>query len=198
MQIAIFTFLVSFTSITGWLLFREPAQIVTTSSVEKKEAGRNVDGDAEVTASTRPTKKGLTKDRSLSDQELAEMDIERSIFNRLNNIIIPFVDFENTTIEEALDFLRLRFREIESDSTEARQGMSFVIRKPSTASGSDNDDDTLDAELPTIPDWNRTPILLRGRNLTMLQILDESCRQSNLRWEITARGIIIEPIKTTE
>ena len=47
------------------------------------------------------------------------------------SIVIPVVDFEDTSVEEAIDFLRQR--SIELDTLEldpTRKGINFVIRKP--------------------------------------------------------------------
>jgi general secretion pathway protein D len=50
---------------------------------------------------------------------------------KLRNIIIPRIDFEDTTVEEAIDFLRLRSAELDTlELDPARKGVNFVIRRP--------------------------------------------------------------------
>lgn len=50
---------------------------------------------------------------------------------RLEQIIIPVVDLEDTTLEEAIDFLRQRTRELEPmEMDPGKRGISFVVRKP--------------------------------------------------------------------
>jgi general secretion pathway protein D len=58
------------------------------------------------------------------------------ILNKLRTIIIPRIDFENTTLEEAIDFLRQRSVELDTvEQNPERRGISFVIRKPRAAAG---------------------------------------------------------------
>ncbi len=52
------------------------------------------------------------------------------------------MEFESTSIEEAMDFLRLRARELDSAADDSRKGVSFIIRRPRTHS---DDADALDA-----------------------------------------------------
>ncbi len=57
------------------------------------------------------------------------------ITEKLNRIIIPRIDFEDTTVEEAIDFLRLRTTELDSLELDPnKKGISFVIRRPRNAS----------------------------------------------------------------
>jgi general secretion pathway protein D len=53
------------------------------------------------------------------------------ILEKLRTIIIPVIDFEDTSVEEAVDFLRSRSRELDTTTTNpADKGINFVIRKP--------------------------------------------------------------------
>ena len=53
------------------------------------------------------------------------------ITEKLRSIIIPRIDFEDTTVEEAIDFLRLRAAELDTRELDpARKGVNFVIRRP--------------------------------------------------------------------
>ncbi|MFK7851236.1 MAG: Amuc_1098 family type IV pilus outer membrane protein [Akkermansiaceae bacterium] len=57
------------------------------------------------------------------------------ITEKLRRIIIPRIDFEDTTVEEAIDFLRLRAAELDTlELDPAKKGVNFVIRKPRNAS----------------------------------------------------------------
>jgi len=61
------------------------------------------------------------------------------ITEKLRRIIIPRIDFEDTTVEEAIDFLRLRAAELDTlELDPAKKGVNFVIRRPrNTALGGD-------------------------------------------------------------
>ena len=53
------------------------------------------------------------------------------ITEKLRSIIIPRIDFEDTTVEEAIDFLRLRAAELDTRELDpAKKGVNFVIRRP--------------------------------------------------------------------
>lgn len=50
------------------------------------------------------------------------------IARKLREIIIPVIDFENTTLEEAVDFLRLRCIELDANEAVAtKKGLNFVM-----------------------------------------------------------------------
>ncbi len=58
------------------------------------------------------------------------------ITEKLRRIIIPQINFENTTVEEAIDFLRLRATELDTlELDPSRKGVNLVIRKPRTPVG---------------------------------------------------------------
>lgn len=50
------------------------------------------------------------------------------IVRHLNRIVIPVIDFEGLTLEEALDYLRVRSIELDPDPD--RRGVSIVTRRP--------------------------------------------------------------------
>ncbi|MGJ8643910.1 MAG: hypothetical protein ACSHX9_10915 [Luteolibacter sp.] len=53
------------------------------------------------------------------------------ISEKLRHIVIPSIDFEDTTLEEAIDFLRLRAMELDTlELDPSKKGMNFVIRRP--------------------------------------------------------------------
>jgi hypothetical protein len=56
---------------------------------------------------------------------------------KLRRIIIPRIDFEDTTVEEAIDFLRLRSSELDTlELDPSRKGINYVIRRPLDSSSS--------------------------------------------------------------
>lgn len=53
------------------------------------------------------------------------------ITEKLRRIVIPSIDFEDTTVEEAIDFLRLRAAELDTlELDPSKKGVNFVIRRP--------------------------------------------------------------------
>jgi general secretion pathway protein D len=117
---------------------------------------------------------------------------------KLNNIIIPLVDFDNTSVEEALDFLRLRAREIDPDGT----GLNFIIRKPSSSSaggGTDLGDDTLGGE----DDIAASPGSLRIKELKLRDVplgtvLQYICDATRLRYKLDDHSVVLLPLDSLE
>ncbi len=53
------------------------------------------------------------------------------ITEKLRRIVIPRIDFEDTTVEEAIDFLRMRSVELDTLELDPdKKGVNFVIRRP--------------------------------------------------------------------
>ncbi|MES2474893.1 MAG: M56 family metallopeptidase [Verrucomicrobiota bacterium] len=58
------------------------------------------------------------------------------ITDKLNSIVLPRIDLEDTTLEEAVDFLRLSANELDiGEKDPAKKGINFVIRKPRPVAG---------------------------------------------------------------
>lgn len=110
---------------------------------------------------------------------------------KLNSIVIPLVDFDNTTVEEALDFLRLRAREIDPDGT----GLNFIIRKPTlVGGGADEGDDTLDGD-----DGGSSPASLRIKELKLRNVplgtaLQYICDATRLRYKLDEHSVVLLPL----
>lgn len=70
----------------------------------------------------------MTKEQAAESTEVNS--VEATVAEKLHRIIIPRLDFEETSLEEAIDFLRLRLSEVDyTESDPTKRGMSFVIRR---------------------------------------------------------------------
>lgn len=106
------------------------------------------------------------------------------IQNKLNNIIIPLIHFENTTVEEALDVLRLRTREIDPDSN----GLSFIIRNPALQG-------------PSLPHLDSSQIRIKElklRDVPLGTALQYICDASRLRYRLDQHAIVLLPLEAME
>lgn len=66
----------------------------------------------------------------------AESPAQKAIVDKLNAIRIPSIAFKDITIEEAIDFLRQRAKELDVNEPDpAKKGVSFMIRRPGSAAG---------------------------------------------------------------
>jgi hypothetical protein len=97
--------------------------------------------------------------------------------NKLNNIIIPVIDVENTSIEEAIDYLRMRSVELDPGENRKNKGVNFVIMRPANAGGEQNIKS------------------LRLRNVTLATALKNICEQANFRSTVGNEAVILSPKK---
>ena len=110
------------------------------------------------------------------------------IRNKLKSIIIPKVDFEDTTVEEAIDFMRLRARELDSDPAPAMKGVSMVIREPREVESKGTLLEPLLEEAGA-----RRIKALRMENVSAWELLHTIARETGLEIEITDTAIVIGP-----
>ncbi len=125
------------------------------------------------------------------------------ITRKLNTIIIPRVDFDDTTVEEAIDFLRLRSAELDTTELDpTKKGVNFVIRRPRPGAGAAAPvDGGLDAAasgdaLPTLaadPGTLRVKEL-RIRNVPLSVALKYICDQTKLRFKVDDFAVTLVPL----
>ncbi len=127
------------------------------------------------------------------------------ITEKLRTIIIPRVDFEDTTVEEAIDFLRLRATELDvGEPDPAKKGVNFVIRRPRAGAGgaaplaADAGVDPAaggDAGLaaPTTDPGSLRVKELRIRNVPLAVALKYICEQTKLRYKVDDFAVTLVP-----
>ncbi len=122
------------------------------------------------------------------------------IKNKLDSIIIPLIDFEDVSVEEAIDFLRLRTIELDTSELDPnRKGIGFVIRKPRISGGDAGLDADAAGGLGAAQDPGALRIKeLRLRNVPISEALTYICEQTKLRWKITDRALMITPATETD
>ncbi len=122
------------------------------------------------------------------------------ILDKLRRIVIPVVDFENTSLEEAVDFLRLRAKELDAAELDpSRKGINFVIRrprlKPASASGTTSG--------PGSPQPAADPGTLRIgelrlRNVPLAVALKYICDATRLRYKVDDFAVTLVPVDEPE
>lgn len=121
------------------------------------------------------------------------------IKNKLDSIIIPLIDFEDTSVEEAIDFLRLRT--VELDSTELdpnKKGISYVIRKPRVSGGDAGLDADAAGGLGAAQDPGALRIKeLRLRNVPLSEALRYIAEATKLRYKIDDYAVTLVPATET-
>jgi general secretion pathway protein D len=119
---------------------------------------------------------------------------------KLRNIIIPKINFEDRTVEEAIDFLRLRALELDVQELDpAKKGINLVIRRPkaNTLGG---------GEQPTPADGAAEDLLgggdlgaarideLRLSNVPLGVALKYICDKTKLRYKVDDFAVTLVPI----
>jgi general secretion pathway protein D len=126
------------------------------------------------------------------------------ITRKLSTIIIPRIDFDDTTVEEAIDFLRLRSAELDTTELDpTKKGVNFVIRRPrpgaaGAAAPADGGFDAAPAgdALPTLaadPGSLRVKEL-RIRNVPLSVALKYICDQTKLRYKVDDFAVTLVPL----
>ena len=120
---------------------------------------------------------------------------------KLKNIVIPTVDFENTTVEEAIEFLRTRSRSLDS-STAGEKGVNFIIRNNQGGGSSVSKPATEELDLD-IEEGAAAPAAstaksavipeLKLKNVPMLEVLKFITENTGMRYKIEDYAVVILP-----
>ncbi|MEP4078509.1 Amuc_1098 family type IV pilus outer membrane protein [Haloferula sp.] len=117
------------------------------------------------------------------------------ILQKLKTIIIPIIDFEDTSVEEAIDYLRVRSIELDTITMDQEQkGINFVIRKPRAGGGGD---DGLGADAGSTDVGTARINELRLRNVPLAEALNYICEATRLRWSVDDFAVTIKPATET-
>ena len=124
------------------------------------------------------------------------------ITEKLRRIVIPRIDFEDTTVEEAIDFLRLRSAELDTTELDpARKGVNFVIRRPRPSAGAAPDagiDPAVPGAETLLPSAGDPGALrvreLRIRNVPLAVALKYICDQTKLRYKVDDFAVTLVPL----
>ncbi len=123
------------------------------------------------------------------------------ILEKLRSITIPVIDFEDTSVEEAVDFLRQRSRELDvATSDPTRKGINFVIRKPKGGAGADAG---VEANAgATLGGGGGEPGALRIkelrlRNVPLAEALKYICEATKLKYKVDDFAVTLVPLSET-
>ena len=126
------------------------------------------------------------------------------IQQKLNNIMIPKVDFEDVTVNDCLETLRLRAREFDFEQDEDKKGINFVIRDPSMQAGGSDEPDGEDDFGTGAAAGSGSSIgdkkidELRLVNVPLGAVLEYICDKTRLRFKIDKYAVILLPVAALE
>ena len=116
-----------------------------------------------------------------------------ALVKKWESIIIPSVNFEDTTVEDAIEYLRMRSAELDPEElAPEKKGISFVIRAP-VAQGIHDASVSLDDILAAEPGPDPIRINLRATNISAADLLVRICEEANLNCYLTSRGFRMLP-----
>ena len=114
--------------------------------------------------------------------------INEPIARKLREIVFPNIDFEDTSLDEALDFLRLRSRELDNNENDpAKKGLNFVVvtsrelAKAAPIAEGTPDKGTKGLRIES----------LRLRNIPLGEVLKHICEATGTRFEIDGQVVKI-------
>ena len=121
---------------------------------------------------------------------------------KLKNIVIPTVNFENTTVEEAIDFIRQRSRSL--DTSTGEKGINFILRLGSGTGGgaaASTGGDSLDLGIEDAGAGAAAPAVsgsivipeLKLRNVPLLEVLKFITENAGLRYKVDDFAVVILP-----
>lgn len=119
-----------------------------------------------------PTKEAPENEAETAPKSGAELlAAQAAIIKKLDSLIIPRVSFDDTSLEEAIDFIRLRSTELDTAEPDpAKKGVNFVIRKPRAVDGQ--------------PAPKPARVTFEMKEAPLRRILGEVARQSGMRMKI--------------
>ncbi len=147
----------------------------------------------------------LSVPRLLTDDPATMTQRERTGFGasliiaKLRNITLPVINFEDTSVEEAVDFLRARSVELDPEPNPASKGINFVIRKPRSGGSGDAGLDADAGGLGAAADPGTLRIKeLRLRNVPLEQALKYICEQTRLQYKVDDFAVTLVPATETD
>lgn len=112
------------------------------------------------------------------------------IRKKMQSIIVPVIAFDDTSVEEAIDFLRIRSIELDPDKPKSKpQGISFIVRKPRQSDESAALQSAPADGLGDVPQAGAVRLTMHARNISLWDALHRVADQAGLKVEITGRGI---------
>lgn len=117
-----------------------------------------------------------------ASQIQTQMDLGKDvgIERKLNDIILPRVEFQDATVREALDFLKQRAAALDvGEEDPARKGMNIVLKLPPEA------------------EQSQARITLTLTDIPLRGAIDYVAKSANLKLKVEPYAVVVEPISET-
>ncbi len=128
---------------------------------------------------------------------------------KLNKIIIPKIEFRDATIREAIDYLKAKSRDLDTDADPQRRGVNIVLklesgyRAPASTPAASGGPVIPGLEAPAAVDTvsaapsvepGTTPITLSLSNVPMIEALKYITSLANLKFKIEPYAVSVVPL----
>jgi general secretion pathway protein D len=132
--------------------------------------------------------------------QLEENTGKTSITAKLQQIIIPVIDFQDTTVQEAVDFLRVRSKELDTTTlNEADKGINFVVKGATVTGVVDAGVDAEAGGLGGGADTGGARIdSLNITNVPLGVALQYICEKARLRYKVDEFAVTLLPLSSDE
>ncbi|MDQ8192219.1 YfbK domain-containing protein [Roseibacillus persicicus] len=119
-----------------------------------------------------------------------------AINNKLQNVIIPRIDFENTPLDEAIEYLTQKAFELDTDPNPERKGVNFVLEQGAVHPAyGDNNGDLL---LGSRGEFSEKTIdVLKLRNVPLATALEYIASKTGMCYRIDEDVITLLPISSS-
>ncbi len=172
-----------------WTRKQSPAPTAVTEEKPGVEATPAASPKDQLPEKSSPAGEG---EASNSDGAPAISDGVARIVEKLKTIVIPAIDFENATLEEAVDYLGKQAIELDkAEPDPSRKGLNFVVRQPRPASGENP------ANPAAEPDQLRIPGL-HLRNVPLAVALKYICDVTRCRYKVDDFAVTLVPLSEAD
>lgn len=123
-------------------------------------------------------------------------EYESEFERKLSTIIIPEIEFEDTPLSDALEYLRIKSRELDESTQAAPKGTEVMLPRSNGVSafehkgGGDLGFDDKDSLMPDPNDLSQRPVTWRASNVVLRDALDEVCRQAGIRMLVDGENLL--------
>lgn len=151
----------------------------------------------------RPLNRNLTPRATDNNPRQTEARNTAAITAKLNNIIIPKIDFRDTSVRDAIDFLKQRSRDLDAttDDPAQKRGVNIVLKLPPPDAAPSAEAAPADgaAALPDATATEQsgnadTPITLSLSNVPLIEALRYVTELAKLKFKVEPFAVSVVPI----
>lgn len=132
-------------------------------------------------------------DDSITSASTVEVTGALYIHRKLQNINLPVVDFQDITVDQAVDILRQRARELDTlELDPTKKGVNFVVRTPTVTSAAAEDAEASEF-FTTAKPGSKTIDSLQLRNVPLEVVVKQICDKTQLRYKVEDYTVVLLP-----